>query len=44
MVALDNLFEDVPHLGTLPLHQFFCTFDGLNVPLFLQLLNDEGLK
>ena len=43
-VILDNFFQNVPYLGALPFNQFLGRFHRLDVPLFLQLHNNEGLE
>ena len=40
----DDLFEDVPHLGTLLLHHLLGALDGVDVPALFELVVDEGLE
>ena len=40
----DDLFEDVPDLGTLLLHHLLGALDGVDVPALLELVVDERLE
>ena len=43
-MLLDNLFENVPHLGTFLFDQLFGAFDRLHVVFFLELPDDKRLE
>ena len=43
-VLLDDLFEDVPHLGTLLLHQLLGALDGGDEAALFELVVDERLE
>src|SRR5580658_11125220 len=43
-VLRDDLFEDVPHLGTLLLHHLLGALDGVDVPALFELVVDERLE
>ena len=43
-VLADDLFEDVPNLGTLLLHHLLRRFDGVDVTALFELVVDERLE
>ena len=43
-VALGDLFQHVPHLGSLALDEFFGRTHGMHVTQFLKTANDERLE
>jgi hypothetical protein len=42
--SFDDLLENIPHFGTLALHQLLGRLDRLHIPLLFELHDDERLE